>query len=146
MAKDGEAMRARKVLDDERDSLPEWPSGKPFPRFRTLAEEEKFYASWSFAEDMGAGTEDLTPDCSAPNCERPARSLGLCEAHYRRSRRGKPLSPIGARSGRTQGEPTTMVATKLPKRSMRLLEAWARREGISIYALVRRIVEERLRT
>lgn len=54
--------------------------------------------------------------CRAPDCTRPARSLGLCVAHYRRLKRGKPLGPIGDRPGRQAGEPTVVVATRVPAR------------------------------
>jgi hypothetical protein len=76
MAKDGEAMKKTKAKrsprDTSRDNLPEWPPGKPFPHFKDLAEEEKFYMSWSFAEDMGAGTEDLVYE---PQATRHPRTL-----------------------------------------------------------------------
>ncbi len=42
-----------------RRNLPEWPAGKPFPAFKTVAEEEKFYRSWSFADDMETDSEQL---------------------------------------------------------------------------------------
>lgn len=29
--------------------------------------------------------------CAVPRCSRPARALGLCNAHYRRQRRGRPI-------------------------------------------------------
>ena len=39
--------------------LPEWPAGKPLPKFKNASEEDAFWGSHSFAEDMEAGGEQL---------------------------------------------------------------------------------------
>lgn len=40
-------------------------------------------------------------ECSVEDCGRPHVAQGLCEAHYRRKRRGKPLEPPISERGRT---------------------------------------------
>ncbi len=86
----------------------------------------------------------MTPaSCSAPGCDRPAVAHGLCQAHYMRRRRGKPLErPLGSTPGPVPGEPTQPVTTHLPLRTKRALEAHAQHEALSLYALLRRIVED----
>jgi len=43
----------------QRKELPEWPVGKPIPSFKSFGEEDKFWGSHSFAEDMDARGEEL---------------------------------------------------------------------------------------
>ena len=45
---------------------------------------------------MKAGTEK--PTCFGPECEKPARSRGLCNSHYEQQRKGKPLTVLGSTS------------------------------------------------
>lgn len=50
------ALKARRPGDDARDSLPQWPAGKAFPRFKSEKEEQAFYAKWDFAEHYEASS------------------------------------------------------------------------------------------
>ncbi len=87
-------------------------------------------------------TAPLSP-CAAPGCARPALSRGLCGAHYQRQRRGVSLErPLGATSGPPPGEPMSQVTTHVPLESKRALEAHAEHSALSLYALLRRILEE----
>jgi hypothetical protein len=36
------------------------------------------------------------PTCTGPECDRPARSGGLCGTHYQQRLRGRPLTPVGS--------------------------------------------------
>lgn len=84
----------------------------------------------------------MTGPCRAAGCTHPARSRGLCVGHYARLRAGKALdTPLGA-PGPPRGEPIEPIGTHLALTSKRELEAYAKREGVSLYALLRRIVEE----
>lgn len=84
--------------------------------------------------------------CSSPDCDRPASSRGLCVGHYARLRAGKStVEPLGAQ-GPVPGEPREQVTTHLLAEDKRALERHAKAEGLSVYALLRRIVEEWLRS
>lgn len=39
-----------------------------------------------------------TATCSGPECDRPAASLGLCNAHHQQHKRGKPLTQLRYRN------------------------------------------------
>lgn len=38
-------------------------------------------------------------ECSFPNCGRKVECKGLCDTHFRQTKRGKPLTPIGSTLG-----------------------------------------------
>lgn len=57
MEKDGETMNAK--TKEPKKSLKPWPPHKPFPKFRTFEEEEKFWLSHDFSNLMEAGSEEV---------------------------------------------------------------------------------------
>jgi len=44
-------MKRRSTSTDAKP-LPVWPAGKPIPSFRSHAEEERFWASYEFEDDL----------------------------------------------------------------------------------------------
>ena len=91
-------------------------------------------ARFSFAS-KGGGPDAL---CGGVGCGRPARVCGLCIGHYRgvvrvvdrplRERAGRPLETVGG-------------GFRLSPATRRRLRARARREGLSLYALLVSILE-----
>ncbi len=81
--------------------------------------------------------------CTAPGCSLPVRCRGLCSAHHRRALRGASLErPIADHPGRLPGEPTQLIATRVPLPVMDALRAWVRHNSIgsSTYAVARHII------
>lgn len=69
-------------------------------------------------------------------CSREARAAGLCWAHYQQVQRGTRLREL-----RAAKEPTTIVRLRLPLRVFHALSDEARRLGIHITDVVKRILE-----
>lgn len=79
--------------------------------------------------------------CSSPGCPKPMSARGLCVGHYARWRAGLDCSaPLNPRRG-PRGTPSAQVAIRLPLATKARLELLAEGEGISVYALVREIVD-----
>ena len=65
MAKDGEAMTTKKKI---------WPRGKPLPHFKSLAAEERFWATHEFdLTDADFSTDHGRAPAIVPRMSRAAR-------------------------------------------------------------------------
>ena len=51
--------RTRKIASPTGRAPPEWPADKPIPEFVSAEEEDTFWGSYSFAEVMESGGEEL---------------------------------------------------------------------------------------
>lgn len=81
--------------------------------------------------------------CSIPGCGRPHYSLGYCQAHYKRKRQGQDLNvPIGGIKRRLREGANTSVATKVSPRAVEILDAAAKRNGVSRYVFLNMLLEE----
>lgn len=73
---------------------PEWGPTHRACFVRVDAEAEALeHLPWLPPQDLDL----VAPTCSVPLCGGRVRAGGMCEAHYRRGRRGMPLVPILAR-------------------------------------------------
>jgi hypothetical protein len=69
--------------------------------------------AWGTTLHMPSGIHrqagDPVPKCSAPNCDRDARALGMCNPHYKRAKAGRDLAPP---IGRESSKPFTVRVTR----------------------------------
>jgi hypothetical protein len=64
------------------DALPVWPAGKPIPSFRSHAEEDRFWASYAFEDDLREdGWEEIVGPRPAQPQSATARGIAVVAPH-----------------------------------------------------------------
>lgn len=82
--------------------------------------------------------------CSSPACDRDAtigitKGRPLCQAHYRRMMRGRPVdTPIRPR----ESDLTELPGCRVPEEIAKIMHIAARLQKVSLYELQRKINEE----
>lgn len=77
-------------------------------------------------------------NCRFPDCDRPARPLGLCDAHYMQQRRTGTLRPLAS------GDLSEQVSFRLPRYLKRAALRAARDAGITEGEWWRQIAKHKL--
>lgn len=96
---------------------------------RTRKVKKACSATW-FADDLAVKHGDRT------GCSRDARARGLCWGHYQQQRRGQPYGPLEHLD--TQ---VVLPTPRVSKACAEKLQATATLEGVSLYAIIQRILE-----
>jgi hypothetical protein len=82
--------------------------------------------------------------CGEPGCGQPHYAKGLCLKHYRQSTRGT-LGAGNPRRVLPEGAETKFVGTKVTAEQFKLLQAAAKRRGMSVYKLMNMFLGEFVR-